>query len=115
MVGKPGNTENAAAQLREFSGRTVLFLTAVSVLCTSTAICYERTVVTDVRFRELSDDEIQRYVEMDNPVDCAGSFKSEAGGISLLRSMTCEDPSAIIGLPLIAVSKGLRLAGFQAP
>lgn len=115
LVGKPGNTANAVGQLREFSGRTVLFLTAVAVTCIDTAFSYERTVATDVHFRDLTDAEILRYVEMDNPVDCAGSFKSEAGGISLLRSMTSEDPTAIIGLPLIAVSEALRLAGFHVP
>ena len=115
VVGKPGSRAKAIGQLREFSGQTVQFLTALAVLCSDTAFHYERTVVTDVGFRELSDDEIHLYVEVDNPIDCAGSFKSEAAGISLLRSMISEDPTAIIGLPLITVSEALRQAGLQVP
>ena len=114
IVGKPGNTANAIEQLQSFCGQTVHFLTAVAVFCDETSFHYEHTVVTDVRFRELSIDEIRRYVEMDNPIDCAGSFKSEAAGISLLQSMTSEDPTAIIGLPLITVSEALRRAGIIA-
>jgi septum formation protein len=115
IVGKPGNAANAVAQLRNFSGRSVDFLTAISVLCHNTGFDYRSVVVTGVRFRELSDEEIRRYVAADNPIDCTGSFKSEAGGISLLRSMTSDDPTAIIGLPLIRVSEALRQAGFQVP
>ena len=115
IVGKPGSAENAIEQLQAFCGQTVHFLTAVSVVCSDTAFHYEQTVVTDVRFRELSGEEICRYVEMDNPIDCAGSFKSEAAGISLLQSMTSIDPTAIIGLPLIAVSEALRQAGLLMP
>ena len=115
IVGKPGNKANAIGQLKEFSGQTVNFLTAVSVFCDSMKLEFRSTNVTRVRFRELSDSEIRRYVELDNPIDCAGSFKSEAGGVSLLRSMTSDDPTAIIGLPLIAVSSGLRKAGLQLP
>ena len=115
IVGKPGNTANAIEQLQSFSGQEVHFLTAISVFCSETAFHYEQTVVTDVRFRKLSGEEIRRYVAMDKPIDCAGSFKSEAAGISLLQSMTSKDPTAIIGLPLIAVSAALRKAGLQAP
>jgi septum formation protein len=115
IVGKPGNAVNAIKQLQSFCGETVHFLTAVSVFCGETAFHYEHTVVTDVRFRELSIAEIRRYVELDKPIDCAGSFKSEAAGISLLQSMTSDDPTAIIGLPLITVSEALRQAGLQVP
>ena len=115
IVGKPGNTANAIGQLREFSGQSVNFLSAVSVICEDTKFELSSTVVTSVRFRELSDQEIRRYVEMDNPIDCAGSFKSEAAGVSLLCSMTSDDPTAIIGLPLISVSSALRKAGLQLP
>ena len=66
-------------------------------------------------FRELTDGEIRRYVERDRPVDCAGGFRSEATGSALLQAMTSSDPTAIIGLPLIAVSEGLREAGFGVP
>jgi septum formation protein len=115
IVGKPGNTANAIGQLLEFSGQTVNFLTAVSVRCDDTSFEFSSTIATDVRFRVLSGDEIRRYVETDDPIDCAGSFKSEAGGVSLLHSMTSDDPTAIIGLPLIAVASGLRKAGLQVP
>jgi septum formation protein len=115
IVGKPGNAANAIEQLQEFCGQSVHFLTAVSVFCSDAAFHYQHTVVTDVRFRELSSEEIRRYVERDNPIDCAGSFKSEAAGISLLQSMTSDDPTAIIGLPLITVSEALRKAGLQIP
>jgi len=115
IVGKPGNVENAIKQLQTFCGQSVLFLTAVSVFCSDTAFHYQRTVVTDVRFRELSNQEIRRYVALDNPIDCAGSFKSEAAGISLLQFMNSEDPTAIIGLPLITVSDALRQAGLLVP
>ena len=115
IVGKPGSAENAIEQLQAFCGQTVHFLTAVSVVCSDTAFHYEQTVVTDVCFRKLSNEEICRYVEMDKPIDCAGSFKSEAAGISLLQSMTSKDPTAIIGLPLITVSEALRQAGLLVP
>lgn len=115
IVGKPGTVANATRQLETFCGQTVYFLTAVSVLCDDTTFHFERTVATAVQFRNLSSAEINRYVEIDNPIDCAGSFKSEAAGISLLQSMTSEDPTAIIGLPLIAVSEALRQAGLLVP
>ena len=115
IMGKPGNTANAIEQLQSFSGQTVHFLTAISVFCNDTAFHYEQTVATDVRFRELSIEEIRRYVEIDKPIDCAGSFKSEAAGISLLQSMSSDDPTAIIGLPLITVSEALRQAGLLVP
>jgi septum formation protein len=72
-------------------------------------------VNTEVKFRVLSDAKIRRYVALDQPLDCAGGFKSEASGISLLESMHSEDPTAIIGLPLIAVSRLLRATGFRTP
>ncbi len=115
IVGKPGSTANAVAQLRSFSGRTVQFLTAVTVLCGETGFEYQETVDTRVRFRELSRGEIERYVASDRPLDCAGSFKSEAAGITLLESLSSPDPTAIVGLPLIAVSKALRRAGLEIP
>jgi septum formation protein len=76
---------------------------------------YERTVVTKVKFRTLQEQEIRRYVQADMPTDCAGSFKSEALGISLLEQMCSPDPTAIVGLPLIAVAQGLRGAGIDLP
>jgi len=115
IIGKPLTSDGAVAQLQRFNGRTVQFLTAVSVLCEEMAFEYERTVFTETCFRPLSDDEIYRYVKQDQPQDCAGSFKSEAAGISLLSAMRSDDPTAIVGLPLITVSEALRLLGFAVP
>ena len=115
IVGKPGNATRAREQLRLFSGQSIVFHTAVTVRCQATGFFFERTVDTEVRFRELGEAEIERYVEQDNPIDCAGSFKSEAAGICLLRGLVSNDPTAIIGLPLIAVSEAMRLAGFRLP
>jgi septum formation protein len=114
-VGKPESVENAIAQLQQFSGQSVHFYTAIAILCIDTSYCFERTVITHVQFRTLEDEEIRRYVAADRPLDCAGSFKSEALGISLLNQMTSDDPTAIVGLPLIALSQGLREAGFHLP
>jgi septum formation protein len=115
IAGKPGDASNAVQQLLGFSGRTVSFLTAVSIQCEEPTFCFARTVATEVCFRQLSEQEVRRYVEVENPIDCAGSFKSEALGISLLESMRSDDPTAIIGLPLIAVSEALREVGLQVP
>lgn len=115
IVGKAGSVTGAREQLQAFSGRAVQFLTAVCVIDASSDFLYEATVPTDVRFRALTADEIRRYVEHDNPIDCAGSFKSESLGIGLLSAMTSDDPTSIVGLPLIAVSEALRQAGFPIP
>lgn len=115
IIGKPGTREAAMKQLASFSGREVVFHTAVAVCHGNAAPAFERTVDTVMRFRDLAAEEIRRYVERENPVDCAGSFKSESGGISLFHSMTSDDPTAIVGLPLIAVSEALRQAGFKVP
>ena len=115
MIGKPGSTGNAVRQLRRFSGNCVQFITAVALNCIESGFFAGSVVVTDVCFRELSESEIQRYVALDHPVDCAGGFKSEAAGSALLKSMRSDDPSAIIGLPLISLAAMLREAGHQIP
>jgi septum formation protein len=115
IVGKPGNAAIAIRQLQGFSGRTVHFLTAFTLICQQTGFCHERTVGTSACFRQLSMEEIRRYVELDQPLNCAGSIKCESAGITLLRSLTSEDPTAIIGLPLISLAGALRKAGFQLP
>jgi septum formation protein len=115
IVGKPGTTERAREQLAAFSGDSVEFLTAVSVQCRETGQRHDRTVITEVAFRTLTADEIRRYVRLDRPLDCAGAFRSEAAGGALLRYMRSDDPSAIVGLPLIAVAAALREAGFAVP
>jgi len=114
-LGKPGTPEKACAQLQAFSGGHVEFVTAVSVRCAESGFRFDRTVTTEVRFRVLSKAEIRRYVALDDPVDCAGAFKSEAAGIALLEAMRSDDPTAIIGLPLISVAEALRQAGLQLP
>jgi len=115
IAGKPGTQANAIAQLQAFSGHTVRFLTAVCVMCHESGLRHEDTVMTEVLFRRLSEAEIRRYIDLDKPLDCAGSFKSESAGTSLLQSMISNDPTAIVGLPLITVSEGLRMAGFRVP
>ena len=115
IVGKPGSAARAREQLTLFSGRTVTFMTAFAVVRERDGFVFERTVDTEVVFRTLSKEEILRYVELDDPVDCAGGFKSEATGTALLERMRSDDPSAIIGLPLIALAEGLRRAGVDLP
>jgi septum formation protein len=114
-VGKPGSADAAQAQLRRFSGRTVLYHSAFALLCRANGFRFEENVVTEVRFRELSDAAIARYVALDRPLDCAGSIRTEAAGPTLFEYMRSDDPSAIMGLPLIALAKGLRRAGFELP
>lgn len=114
-IGKPGSVRRAVAQLQQFSGQCVRFHTAVAVCCTETGFFSSADVTTDVYFRVLAESEIQRYVATDHPIDCAGSFKSEAGGSTLLTHMKSDDPAAIIGLPLICLSAMLREAGIPVP
>lgn len=115
ILGKPGTEERARAQLAEFSGRSVHFLSAVSVRCLQSGFCFDRTVDTEAVFRQLDSHEIARYVARDRPLDCAGAFRSEATGSALLRAMHSSDPTAIIGLPLITLAEALREAGFAVP
>ena len=114
-VGKPGTADKAFHQLLDFSGREVRFYTATAVICRASGFSGQAVDTTAVRFRELTDEEIRRYIALDQPFDCAGSFKSEASGPSLMQSMATQDPSAIVGLPLIALSRMLRAAGFSLP
>ena len=115
IVGKPGTAASARRQLAAFSGSHVDFLSAVAVRCQESGYHFATTVVTEVFFRTLAEDEIRRYVERDDPVDCAGGFKSEETGVALLRAMRSDDPTAIIGLPLICVAEALRRAGLELP
>jgi septum formation protein len=113
ILGKPGDAGNARAQLRASSGRVVTFHTAVCLIDTRAAMAIERVAVdtTRVAFRTLSDEEIARYVDRERPFDCAGSFKSEGLGITLFERIESNDPTALIGLPLIALCRLLREAG----
>lgn len=115
VFGKPGTEARAIAQLQRMRGETVVFHTALALLNTRTGHLQVEGVPTRVRFRTLSDAEIRRYVERERPLDCAGSAKSEGLGISLLEAMSGDDPTALIGLPLIALSRMLRAEGVELP
>lgn len=115
VFGKPGSVERAVAQLRSMSGRTVVFHTALALIDTRSGRIQTDSVPTEVRFRTLSDAEITRYVERELPLDCAGSAKSEGLGITLLDALSGDDPTALVGLPLIALSRMLREAGVELP
>ena len=110
-LGKPGTHERAVLQLRRMSGRTVVFQTAVAVICADTG--FEQLDLAPVRvvFRTLDDAEIERYLRAEQPYDCAGSAKSEGLGIALLARIDHDDPSALVGLPLIRTCHMLRAAG----
>ena len=112
-LGKPGNHTNAILQLQRMRGKTVIFQTALSVVCIATG--YERTDLAEVKvkFRDLSDAEIETYLRAEEPYDCAGSAKSEGLGISLLDAIDNDDPTALIGLPLIRTCQLLREAGVK--
>jgi septum formation protein len=112
---KPGTRENAFAQLRSMSGRTVIFHTGLCLLNTATGRCHRRGIPTEVRFRELSDAEILRYLDKEDALNCAGSARSEGLGISLLEALRGDDPNALVGLPLIALCDMLRAEGLQLP
>lgn len=113
--GKPGTVERAIEHLRRMSGKIVMFHTALAVLNTRTGKIRTEAAPTRVQFRVLSDDEIVRYVEKERPLDCAGSAKSEGLGITLLDSLSGDDPTALVGLPLIALSRMLRAEGVVLP
>ena len=114
-IGKPGTFDNARRQLREVSGHSVLFHTALCVWNARLERGHERLVSMEVAFRRLSDAEIERYLEREHALDCAGSAKSEGLGISLLSRLGGEDPTALVGLPLIALAAILRAEGFEVP
>jgi len=115
ILGKPGTRANCIKQLQDCSGRTVEFLTAVAVLRHVDGAQFEFVDTTRVQFRMLNRETIERYVSLESPLDCAGGFKSEGLGISLLESIVSIDPSALVGLPLIRLAAVLRSAGFQLP
>lgn len=114
-LGKPGNHECATAQLRRMSGQTVIFQTAVAVVCQAMGFEQVDLAPVRVRFRSLDDAEIERYLRAEQPYDCAGSAKSEGLGISLLDAIDSDDPTALIGLPLIRTCRMLRAAGLVLP
>jgi septum formation protein len=112
-LGKPGNHASAAQQLQRMRGQTVVFQTAVAVVCQATGFAQMEVAPVRVRFRELSDAEIEAYLRAEQPYDCAGSAKSEGLGIALLETIDNDDPTALIGLPLIRTCRLLRDAGIS--
>jgi septum formation protein len=113
VLGKPGNRDAARGQLRRLSGRSVEFLTSLCVLETATGSHMVEHVVTPVLLRNLDVAEIDAYVDVEKPFDCAGSFKSEGLGIALFESIGGDDPNALIGLPLIRLCHMLRYFGLD--
>jgi len=115
IIGKPGNHELALQQLMSFSGQSIDFLTAVTVFCREIGFYEQHTDSTQVQFRTLQKNEIERYLLQEKPYDCAGAFKAEALGIVLFESIKSNDPTALIGLPLIRTAGMLRNAGLFLP
>lgn len=101
ILGKPGNFENTVHQLKQQSGKAVQFFTSICVLDSSSNICHSATDICTVYFKTLTEQQINHYVAIDRPYDCAGGFKSEGVGIALFNKIEGDDPNALIGLPLI--------------
>jgi septum formation protein len=114
LLRKPGTAGVAVAQLRAAQGRTVVFDTAVAVIATDTGETLEHVDRTEVRFRRLDDAALERYVRLESPLDCAGSFKAEGLGVALFEEIASRDPTALIGLPLIFVAQALRRLGVDS-
>ena len=112
-LGKPGAHDKAVSQLRLMRGKTVVFQTAVAVVCLDSGFAQQSLAAVKVKFRDLTDDEIENYLQLEKPYDCAGSAKSEGLGIALLESIDSDDPTALIGLPLIRTSQMIRAAGIE--
>ena len=112
-IGKPGDHARATAQLRSMRGRSVVFHTAVAVACAASGFRAAELASVTARFRELSDAEIEHYLLSEQPYDCAGSAKAETLGIALLYAIESDDPTALIGLPLIRTCDLLRRAGID--
>ena len=110
-LGKPGTHERAVLQLQRMRGQTVVFQTAVAVVCAAAQFEEVDLAAVKVKFRDLSDAEIESYLRTEQPYDCAGSAKSEGLGIALLASIENDDPTALVGLPLIRTCRMLRAAG----
>ena len=112
-LGKPGTHARATEQLQRMRGKTVVFHTAVAVVCLETGFSQVDLAQANVKFRNLGDAEIERYLRAETPYDCAGSAKSEGLGIALLESIDSDDPTALVGLPLIRTCQMLRAAGVE--
>lgn len=114
ILGKPGHRAAAIAQLQAMAGKPIRFHTSLALAHRDGRV-FEALDLTEVSMRPLTDDEIERYVDAEQPFDCAGSFKSEGLGITLFDAIDNHDPTALVGLPLIATARLLRQAGFQLP
>ena len=112
-LGKPGSHDRAVDQLRRMRGRSIVFQTAVAVVCHGSGFEQVDLAPVRVRFRDLGDDEIETYLRAEQPYDCAGSAKSEGLGIALLEAIDSDDPTALVGLPLIRTCRMLRAAGVK--
>lgn len=113
QLGKPGNYENAFAQLKKMQGKAMVFHTALTLLNSKTGHTQTRDVPTVVHIRKLNDAQIEGYLKKEEPYDCAGSAKSEALGIALMERMDSPDPTALIGLPLMALTEMLLHEGLD--
>lgn len=112
-LGKPGTHDRAVQQLRQMRGQTVVFQTALAVVCLATGFEQVELAPVRVQFRQLTDEDIESYLQTEKPYDCAGSAKSEGLGIALLESIDNDDPTALVGLPLIRTARLLRAAGVK--
>jgi septum formation protein len=112
-LGKPGTHARATEQLRRMRGQVVIFQTALAVVCVDTGFVQQDVAQVKVLFRDLTDNEIENYLQTEQPYDCAGSAKSEGLGIALLERIDNDDPTALIGLPLIRTARMIRAAGIK--
>ena len=115
LLNKPGNHANALAQLRLMRGKAVHFYTAVCVIAARSARQHTALVPVTVHMRDVTDEQIERYLQAEQPYDCAGSARIEGMGITLVARLECDDPSALIGLPLIELCDILRREGMSLP
>ncbi|WP_263079971.1 Maf-like protein [Endozoicomonas sp. Mp262] len=113
LLGKPGNKERAIKQLTRCSGNKVTFYTALVLLNSKSQQCHTECIPFHVHFKTLTQEQISGYVEKDNPVDCAGSFKCEGLGIALFEKLEGDDPNTLIGLPLITLNTMLAKEGID--
>ena len=112
-VSKPGDRTNAQRELRALSGRTIVFHTGIALVDAASGRCQREMVDVASVFRALTDAEIDNYLDREAPYDCAGAVKSEALGIALFERITSDDPTALVGLPLIALCRMLRAEGID--
>ena len=113
ILGKPGSHEKALQQLQATQGKTVVFHTAICVLNLSTGFSAVEDVVFEVEFRKLSDQQLEHYLRVEQPYQCAGSFKAEGYGACLFNRMSGDDPTSLIGLPLLKLTRMLESAGVE--